>query len=206
MAQRPDPADAHEQLLLQPHLTTSPVQPLGDGATAVVVGRHVGVQEQQGHAPDLGPPDLGVQSAPAREVDVHHHRLAVVIAQEGQRQPVGVEDGVGLLLPAVTVQALPEVAGGVEQTHTDDRHADVARRLEVVPGKDAETPGVLREGGGDAELRAEVGDRGRHPVVLLGAPLLEPPVLAEVAVEGGSGALDPVDERRVGCEPVELVR
>ena len=61
-------------------------------------------------------------------------------------EPVGVEDGVVLLLPAVAVEALAEVAGLVEQADADDRDADVGGRLEVVAGEDAEAAGVLRQG------------------------------------------------------------
>ena len=86
---------------------------------------------------------------------------AVLVAQQRQRQPVGVEHRVVLLLPAVAVQALAEVAGLVEQADADDRHADVRGRLEVVAREDAQAAGVLRQRRGDAELGAEVGDRRR---------------------------------------------
>ena len=130
---------------------------------------------------------------------------AVLLAQQRQRQPVGVEDRVVLLLPAVAVQALAEVAGLVEQADAHDRHADVRGRLEVVTGEDAQAAGVLRQRRGDAELGAEVGDRRGHALGLLAAPLLVPAVLAEVAVEGLLGGVDPLDEGRVGGEPLELV-
>ena len=87
---------------------------------------------------------------------------AVVLAQQRQRQAVGVEDRVGLLLPAVARQRLAEVAVPVEQPDADDRHAEVARGLEVVAGQDAETAGVLRQHRGDAELRGEVADGRRQ--------------------------------------------
>ena len=86
---------------------------------------------------------------------------AVRLAQQRQRQPVGVEDRVGLLLPAVAGERLAEVAGLVEQPDADDRHAEVGRGLEVVTGEDAEAAGVLRQHRGDAELGGEVGDGPR---------------------------------------------
>ena len=67
-----------------------------------------------------------------------------------------------LELPAVARQRLPEVPGAVEQPDADDRHAEVAGRLEVVAGEDAETAGVLRQHLGDAELGREVADRARQ--------------------------------------------
>ena len=57
-----------------------------------------------------------------------------------------------LLLPAVAGQGLAEVAVPVQQPHADEGYAEVAGRLEVVAGQDAEAAGVLGQGGGDAEL------------------------------------------------------
>ena len=69
-----------------------------------------------------------------------------------ERQLVGVEDGVGLLLPALTGQGLLEVAVAVEQADTHERDTEVGGRLEVVAGEDAEAAGVLRQHSGDPEL------------------------------------------------------
>ena len=136
---------------------------------SLVVAGHVGVEQQQRHAADLGLPDVGVQlTRPAGRLIVTTAGVPSSSRSERERQPVGVEHGVGLDLPAVARQGLLEVAGLVEQADADDRHAEVGRGLEVVAGEDAETAGVLREDGRDAELRAEVGDRasglrGRRP-------------------------------------------
>ena len=65
-----------------------------------------------------------------------------------------------LLLPAVAGEGLAEVAVPVEQPDADQRYAEVAGGLEMVAGEDAEAAGVLRQGGGDAELGREVGDGG----------------------------------------------
>ena len=124
----------------------------------------VGVEQQQRHAADLGDPDPRGQrlAGLAGQADLDLGDRAVVLAQQRERQAVGVEDGVGLLLPAVAGQRLPEVAVPVEQPDADDRHAEVAGGLEVVAGQDAEAAGVLRQHGGDAELRGEVADRARQ--------------------------------------------
>ena len=112
-------------------------------------------------------------------------RRAVVLAQQRERQAVGVEDRVGLLLPALARQRLPEVAVPVEQADADDRHAEVAGRLEVVAGQDAEAAGVLRQHRGDAELRARSrrSRRRRRP-----APsALVPAVAGQVLARGRRG-------------------
>ena len=70
---------------------------------------------------------------------------AVRVAQQARWAGRGVEDRVVLLLPAVGGQRLPEVPAPVEQADPDDRHAEVAGRLQVVAGQDAEAAGVLRQ-------------------------------------------------------------
>ena len=81
------------------------------------------------------------------------------LAQQRDRQAVGVEHRVGLLLPALAGERLAEVAVAVEQADADQGDAEVARRLEVVTREDPEPAGVLRQHRGDAVLRREVGDR-----------------------------------------------
>ena len=110
---------------------------------------------------------------PARSTS-HPHPVA-----RRQRHDVGVEQRVALLLPAVGVEALAEVAVPVEQADADEGHAEVARRLEVVAGQHAEAAGVLRDGLGDAELGREVGDQVERAVALG----LEPAVAVEVALQ-----------------------
>ena len=68
-----------------------------------------------------------------------------------------VEDRVALLLPAVGVELLAEVALPVHQADADERDAEAAGRLQVVAGQHAETARVLGQGLGDAELGREVG-------------------------------------------------
>ena len=160
-AQRADPADAEEQLLAQPVLAVAAVEPVGDVDVVLGVALDVGVEHQQRHPADAGHPDPGDQRRAVGQVDRDRGAGAVGLAQQRDRQAVGVEDRVGLLLPALAGQRLLEVAVPVEQPDADDRHAEVAGRLEVVAGQDAEAAGVLRQHGGDAELGREVADRAR---------------------------------------------
>ena len=175
--------DPQQHLLQEPVLGATAVEPVGDLALGRGVALGVGVEQEQGHAADLRLPDLGVQGAAARQADLDGQRAAVGVAQEADRQVVGIQDRVVLLLPALGVEGLLEVAGAIEQADAQDRHAEVAGRLEVVAREDAETTGVLRQHVRDAVLRAEVGDRRRS----LGAERLVPPVLLQVALEVGVG-------------------
>ena len=63
--QRAHAAHAEQHLLLQAQLAAAAVEALGDAAGGLVVAVHVGVEQQQRHAADLGPPDVGVQLAAA---------------------------------------------------------------------------------------------------------------------------------------------
>ena len=178
-AQRAYAADAEQQLLLQPVLAATAVEPVGDIALRGIVALDIGVEHEQRDASHVGAPDVRAQGTPTGEPDLDDHRRAVGLAQQRQRQPVGVQDGVGLLLPAVARERLPEVAGAVEQPDADDRHTEVGRRLQVVTGEDAQPAGVLRQHLGDAELGREVGDRPWR----VGTERLVPPVAGEVLLE-----------------------
>ncbi len=161
---RPHPADAEQQFLAQPVLGAAAVQPVGHLAQGGLVLLHVGVQQQQRHAADLGDPDLGGQRRlgrqrrPSARRDPDPDRGAGRVPQQGQRQPVGVAGRVPLGLPALGRQRLGEVPVPVQQADADQRDAQVAGRLQVVAGQDAQPAGVLRQRRGDAVLGREVGD------------------------------------------------
>ena len=111
-------------------------------------------------------------------------RRAVAAATRDERQPREVVVGVGVLLVAVGVDRLAEVALAVEQPDADERQGHVARRLHVVAGEDAEAARVDAERLVEAVLGAEVGDRAGQCALGLA---LEPVVRAvgHVAVELG---------------------
>ena len=108
--------------------------------------------------------------------------MTVTPSHRRQRHAVGVEVGVALLLPALDVERLAEVAVLVEEPDADERDAEVGRRLQVVAGEHAEAAGVLRQRLGDAELGREVGDRGAAGSRPRG---LEPPRLRQVVLQLG---------------------
>ena len=61
--ERPDAADAQDQLLVEAHLAAADVQDVRDRAVRVVVVGDVRVQQQDRHAADLDEPHGGVQIA-----------------------------------------------------------------------------------------------------------------------------------------------
>lgn len=146
------PADAEQHLLEEAVVAAAAVEPVGDVAFARGVLLDVGVEEEERDAADPGQPDAGVQGAAAGQGEHHPGGGAVGLADQIERELVGVEDRVVLLLPALAGEALAEVAVPVEQADADERDAQVAGGLEVVTGQDAEAAAVLRQGCGDAEF------------------------------------------------------
>ena len=178
-------AHAEEQLLAQPVLGVAAVEPVGHVAVVGAVLLDVGVEEQQRHPTDVGDEDPRHQVGAVGQGEGDRRPAAVGLAEHGQRQLVGVEDGVALLLPAVAVERLLEVAVAVEQAHPHQRDAEVGGRLEVVAGEDAEAAGVLRQHRGDAELGREVRDGARGVVAgLAGVPAVLGEVALQVVVRG----------------------
>ncbi len=164
--QRPHPADAEQDLLADPVLGAAAVEAVGDGPQLVVVVVDVGVEQVQLDPADLRHPDLGDQGL-AGQVDGDPGPVDGV---EGHG--VGVEHRVALLLPAVGVELLAEVALPVQQADADERDPQAAGRLQVVAGQDAQAARVLGQGLGDAELGREVG----HLAQGRASPVLEPAV------------------------------
>ena len=157
-AQRADAADAKDHLLVQAHLAAAHVQDVGDRPVGRVVVGNVRVEQQQRHAADLGEPHRAPHRA-AGHLDADRQRPAVVRRDARQRQPLGVVVGVGVLLVAVGIDRLSEVAVAVEKADADERDGHVAGGLEVVAGEHAQAARVDAERLVQAVLGAEVGDR-----------------------------------------------
>ncbi len=175
-------------------LGVAAVETVGDVADLGAVLLGVGVEQQQRHPADLGDPDPCGQGAVVGQADRDLGDVARLVPQQRDGQAVGVEDRVGLLLPAVAGEELAEVAVPVQQPDTHDRYAEVAGGLEVVAGQDAEAAGVLRQHGSDAELRGEVGDGAGG---VLGAGPLVPTVAGEVGPQVLAGGPEPRQEALV---------
>ena len=148
------PADADQDLLPDALVLVAAVEPVGDAAQVGVVLLDVGVEHQQRHPADRGLPDARLQQLPGGHRDLDEHLLARCPGrsvsgarfwphEQLQRQPLRVEHRVGLQLPAVERQRLPEVPRPVQQPHPDERQAEVRGRLEVVAREHAEAARVV---------------------------------------------------------------
>ena len=153
-SERLDAADAQQDLLAQAVLAVATVEPVGDRALGRGVCLHVGVEQQQLDPADVDAPEPGVQST-ARQSHGDEHRRPAGGEHRRHRQSRGVELDELLLLRAARGQQLAEVAVAVEEADADDRHAQVAGRLEVVAGEDAEPPEYC----GSASLRPNSGEK-----------------------------------------------
>ncbi len=184
-AQPPDPQD---DLLGDARLVVAAVQPRRDGPVVGVVGVQVRVQQVQRHPAHPGPPDAG-EDRPSREGQGGDGEIpAVRITQTLQRKGVGIQAPVRLGLLAGPGNVLPEVAFPVEQSDSHQRDAQVAGRLEMVPGQDAQAARVHAHALRQAELRREVGgDRVTVAVV----DVVEPAAgRLQVAVQVGGQLAD----------------
>ena len=141
LAQRTHAAHAEDELLVQAHLTPAYIEDVADGPVALDVLRHVGVEQQQGHAPDLHQPDGGVDG-PAGQLHADGQRLAQRVDHTTQRQPCRIEVEVAVLLVAVGVDVLAEVAAAVEEAYGHEGQGHVGGGLAVVAGEHAEATGV----------------------------------------------------------------
>ena len=184
---RPDAADAEDELLVQPHLATADVEDVRDRPVLDGVLGDVGVEQQDRHAADLGKPDRHGQVAPGK-LDPDGQRQAVLVLDARERQAREVVVGVVVLLVAVRVDRLAEVALPIEQPDAEERQRHVAGRLHVVAGEDPEAARVDAERLVDAVLGAEIRDR---TVELVAVPALEPVprAVGHVAIELGQDVL-----------------
>jgi hypothetical protein len=94
----------------------------------------------------------------AGKLDADDDRPAFFVALKAAWHVEEVVFGIALLLPAVGVEVLSEIALLIEQPDSDERQAEVARRLQVIAREDAEAAGVDRKTLVEAELRGEIGD------------------------------------------------
>ena len=191
--ERAHAADAEHQLLLQARAAIAAVQAVRDGAVALVVFRHVGIQQEQAHMADARLPHLDHElSSREREFD---REIAPRLLHRLDRQVGELRVVVLGALAAFGVDRLHEVALPVEQAHADEGQLEVARRLAVVPGEDAEAAGVERQALVHAELGAEVGD---ELVRLEASRVLPERRVRLVGIERGEHALQAVEERGIG--------
>ena len=194
--ERADATDPEEQLLLQAVLDIASVESIGDRPQLRRVLVDVCVEQIERHAADIGPPHLRNERM-AGKIDRHAHAIA-----SGQCHAERIQVGIPLLLPALRVERLAEVAVPVQESDTDERHTEIAGRLQMISGQHAESAGVLRKGFGDAELGREV----RNLAERRSGAGLEPTRGIEVVLQLVVDLGEEAHERRVADQCFEAIR
>ncbi len=197
---RARPAHSEHDFLADAHLAPSHVQHAGDGPVRGIVQGDVGVQHQYGHEADLGLPNRGLHDAPGK-VDGHREHPAPRSLHGLDGEPCEVVVRIDVLLEAVGVHRLAEIAGAVEEPHPHQGNPEVAGRLAVIARQDPQAPGVDAQRLVDPELHREVG----HGAGKQAAVLVEPARARAVLVEGQDHMLVGAAELGIGEQPHPLL-
>ena len=176
----PDAPDPEEDLLLDARLPVPPVQGRGDEAQVRRVRLDVGVQEVQGVLPDLHLPDPR-----GGFLRSHLHgdgeRAPVPVAAEGDGHVVPVVLRVGLLLEAVEIQVLLEIALAIEKPHAHQGEPEVRGDLQVITGEHPQAARVHGQRHVKTVFHGEIGD---GPVDRALVPAFGGEVALELRVHG----------------------
>src|SRR4029453_3463454 len=108
----------------EPHVPAAYIEHPGDGPVRGVVQGDVGVEHQDGDETHLRLPDHRLHHAPGHVDGAGEDAGGRGLGGE-QGPPGEVVMGVDVLLEAVRVRRLPEVARAVEQAHTHQGDAEV---------------------------------------------------------------------------------
>ena len=154
-----DAADAEQQFLTDAHAIVAAVQPRRQLAILGLIALDVRVEQQQRVPPDGQLPDARAIVPVRVSIDTMTGAPSSTAGSIGSTPAVDVE--VFLVLPAVAVEALREIALVVVQTDADERNPEVGRALDVIAGEDAEAAGVDRQRLVQPELRREIRHRPR---------------------------------------------
>src|SRR5262249_45934553 len=119
----------------------------------------------------LDAPDAGPRFASWKR-DADGNGLAVGTVFRFERQIVEIVFRIAFLLPAVLVEVLAEVAKPVHEANAHEGEAQVACRLQMVAGQDAEAARVDRDTVVNAEFSGEIRNAA---IASAGVGLFEPP-------------------------------
>jgi hypothetical protein len=107
------------------------IQPRRQLAVFGAVGVNVGVEQHQLHAPHLNGVGLGINGA-ARQLHIDHDFAAILGEGRAGRDVGEVQLAILGILPAAMVEALAEIALGVNEAHRHKRQIKIAGLLNVV--------------------------------------------------------------------------
>ena len=134
-----DASDSQHDLLGQTHLASADVEQAGDGAIGRIVQRNISVKEKDMDATHAGDPDQCLDH-PARQVDGNRERASFGSSHRTNGQAREVVVGIDVLLESIGIDGLAEIPRPIQQTHAEERKAQIRRCLAVVAGQDAQAP------------------------------------------------------------------
>ena len=134
-------AATDDDFLADSHLAADDVQLAGDRPVGGIILRYISIQQQHRDATDLRQPNPRMNLA-AREIHRDRQLSPVIAEQRQDRQPGKVVRGIEVLLAAIRLDFLFEVAVLIQQSHADKRQAEIAGRFAVVARQHAETAAV----------------------------------------------------------------
>ena len=158
----PHAADAEQDLLADAVLGVAAVEAVGDEPRSSAGSRR---RRRRAGRAGRGPTSARQTCATQRLAGRGRPATRTPVAPASSAMACGSRSGKRSCCQPSAVELLAEVAVAVEEADADERHAEVAGRLEVVAGQHAEAARVLRERLGDAELGGEVGDDALDGVV-----------------------------------------
>ena len=143
------------------------VELMGDVAVLLGVFRQIGVQQIKRDMAHFCLPDLSPSPCVCGKSTSICTSEPFSCNTGDHRQVFEIRVGVGDLLVALSVDGLGEISLPIEQADANQRQAQVARRLAMISGQDAETARINRKALMEAELETEI----RHQVVRSADPL-----------------------------------
>ena len=153
--EQPPPADPEHDLLAQPGFGGGVVELAGDAPVDRIVHGHIAVEQVERRPAHCRTPRPQPEGA-SRQVDGDPQPVAPTGERGLDRQRRRIVVGIKLVLSPFRIQHLTEVALLIEQTDSHERHAEIARRLQVISGEHTKPARVERQRLADSELHAEV--------------------------------------------------
>ena len=176
LCQQPDASDPEEDLLLDARLLIGAVEAGRNGPVLGRIAGNIRVQEIQGYLADLDLPDVGEERTPGK-IDGNLHFVAPIVLDDLDGHAGKIVFRIFLRLPSLLVDDLPEVAVLVQKSHSDQRDAQIASRLQVVSRQGAETSRIDGQALVKPVLGGKIGDESR-PADFRGNGVFFPQALA----------------------------
>ena len=157
--ERPHAADPEHDLLADARIDVAAVKRIGDVAILrQYVLRNVGIQQVERDPSYIQFPHLDIHVA-GGQLHRDFQVVALRVLHRDQRQRIEIVGRIALLLPPVRIEHLPEIPLLIEQPDAHQRVILVARRLQMIAGKDAQTARIHRQALGEAIFRGKIGDQ-----------------------------------------------